>query len=527
MTIRVATLLRLSTKKQALRQGKDELDIPAQREAIAAFLKGKPDWVHVKEYQEAGVSAFKVSADDRDVLQEVLRDARAGAWSILVVFKADRLSRNSTEYPMVIARLHKAGVGVWSVADAPGGKHLGLDNQMEKFLRFLEGWQAETESVNTQIRVSGRMRQLAQEGRWCGSKVPFGYILVAEKDPSGEPIMRGGRPVRKLVPHPDYGAVVREMFRRYLSGEGHMPIAGWMNQRAIPTYTGAPWSAQTVREILTNPLYAGLITYGRRSSLAEAPVQVRGQHEALIDLETFEKASALREHKVALAPRQRTGTYALTGVLRCASCGGSMGGITRRRVNARGGQVERQGYRCINWAHRRTCSTVELNGAKLEASFLAKLEELEQPSGLRNLMEMGAKEHQEALRVAAEARKRAEAQLGVIKQALARLDHAYLEAAVLTTEEYREKKLAYMEQKQTLEATLAAPLPSGPSVDFAALAALAGELRANWQYMTAEERKVFVLNLMQAHDLLIYAHPDATVELRPKGDDRGAETAAD
>ncbi len=522
MTIRIATLLRLSTKRQAIRQGKeDEPDIPAQRQAISDFLATKPDWVHVKEYQETGISAFKVSADDRDVLQDAMRDARAGQWKALVVFKADRLSRNSTEYPMVIAKLNKSGVEVWSVADAPGGKRLAVDNQMDKFLRFLEGWQAETESVNTQVRVATRMRQIAQEGRWCGSRVPFGYTLIAVKDQNGEPVFRGGKAIRTLAPHPEHAVVVREMFQRYIGGQGAGPIAIWLNRSGVPTYTGTTWSPQAVREMLRNPLYMGMIAYGRRSGLSKSPILVKGEHPALIASETYEQALALRSHRAALAPRQSVGTYALTGLLRCGNCDGAMGGITRRRVNAKGDPVERQGYRCTNGVIKGSCTTGEIRADRVEAAFLARLEELERPSGLRRLMELKLQEQQAGLVAAIEGRSRTEEQMACVKQALQRLDHAYLEAGLLSLDQYRDKRLMYMKRNHELEAALLQSLPSAPVIDLTALVARSGELRITWGFMAADERKVFVINLMQAHRLVVYAHADATVELRPRTDHAG------
>lgn len=98
-------------------------------------------------------------------------------WQVLVVYKADRLSRNSFEYPVVLDRFSRIGCEVWSVKDAVGGKLLALDTRMDKFVRFLEGWQAETESKNTSIRVSEAMLQLAKQGKWSGGPTPYGYRL--------------------------------------------------------------------------------------------------------------------------------------------------------------------------------------------------------------------------------------------------------------------------------------------------------------------------------------------------------------
>ncbi|HWI61146.1 MAG TPA: recombinase family protein, partial [Symbiobacteriaceae bacterium] len=135
----VAAIYRVSTERQVRRDGEESL--PVQRTAVRQFVAGRPGWTLVREYAEEGVSGFKRSAEERDVLQAALRDARAGQWQALVVFKADRLSRNAFEYPVVIDRFRRLGVVVWSVTEGL----LALDTQMDKFIRFLEGWQAETE----------------------------------------------------------------------------------------------------------------------------------------------------------------------------------------------------------------------------------------------------------------------------------------------------------------------------------------------------------------------------------------------
>ena len=62
---RVGCLYSVSTKKQVY-----ENDIPVQRNACENFIKDKSDWVLEKEYIELGVSGYKVSSKNRDVLQE-------------------------------------------------------------------------------------------------------------------------------------------------------------------------------------------------------------------------------------------------------------------------------------------------------------------------------------------------------------------------------------------------------------------------------------------------------------------------
>ena len=59
-------LYRVSTKKQVDKEGND---IPMQKTACREFL-GHKGWTIGKEFEEKGVSGFKVFANDRDVIQD-------------------------------------------------------------------------------------------------------------------------------------------------------------------------------------------------------------------------------------------------------------------------------------------------------------------------------------------------------------------------------------------------------------------------------------------------------------------------
>lgn len=82
--MKVAAIYRVSTEKQVRREGDES--IPVQRVAVREFVARQPGWSLVQEYAEEGVSGFKVSASDRDVLQQAFRDARAGLWQALPVW---------------------------------------------------------------------------------------------------------------------------------------------------------------------------------------------------------------------------------------------------------------------------------------------------------------------------------------------------------------------------------------------------------------------------------------------------------
>lgn len=180
---RIRSLLRLSTKGQTAKQtallnsviGHEELDIPGQRNEIATYLLSKPEWELSGEYAEKGVSAFRKGAKNRDVLQEALRAAEEGEFDVLVVWKMDRLSRRMEELPAVVRQLDDAGVEVWSVVDAPGGKHWTVRSAIEMLMLAIQGFRAQSESEDISLRTSTYKRQYAAEGHWNGGKVPYGY----------------------------------------------------------------------------------------------------------------------------------------------------------------------------------------------------------------------------------------------------------------------------------------------------------------------------------------------------------------
>ena len=62
---RVYCLYRVSTKGQV-----DKDDIPMQKTSCREFAE-RNGWTILKEFQEKGVSGFKVSASDRDAIQDL------------------------------------------------------------------------------------------------------------------------------------------------------------------------------------------------------------------------------------------------------------------------------------------------------------------------------------------------------------------------------------------------------------------------------------------------------------------------
>ena len=168
--LRVHVLYRVSTKKQVDKQ-KD--DIPMQRIACQQFAEEK-GWVITKEFYEKGVSGFKVSAKDRDAIQDLKEAALNKEFDVLLVYMFDRLGRIDSETPFVVEWFVKQGIQVWSTQEG----QQKLEDQTDKLMNYIRFWQANGESQKTSMRLKTRMAQLTAEGIYHGGVVPFGYAAV-------------------------------------------------------------------------------------------------------------------------------------------------------------------------------------------------------------------------------------------------------------------------------------------------------------------------------------------------------------
>lgn len=165
---RVYCLYRVSTKGQV-----DHDDIPMQRTACRAFAE-KNGWTICKEFLEKGISGYKVSANERDAIQDLKIAAEKKEFDILLVFMFDRLGRIPNETPFVLEWFVKTGVEVWSAKEG----QQTFENDVDYLMNYIRFWQAGGESRKTSMRVQTRMRQMVEAGQFTGGVCPFGYRFI-------------------------------------------------------------------------------------------------------------------------------------------------------------------------------------------------------------------------------------------------------------------------------------------------------------------------------------------------------------
>ncbi len=254
---RVRMLLRVSSDQQLEADG----DLSIQREILIEYIQKQADWIlDEKEYFEGSKSAYKNTASQREILQEILQDAKNKEFDILVPYKDDRVGRLMWDTPSYIMNLKKHSVDVYTVKD--GCISPEADDIMGQMMLTFRYANAQKSSADTGMRVKDTAQKLVEQGKFMGGKAPYGYEL----EYSGE-VSKHGRALKHLVVVPERAELVQYIYSLSFNKEyGSTKIAQVLNKssKCKELAPNGIWKSGTITSILTNPIYAGYTAYKRR-----------------------------------------------------------------------------------------------------------------------------------------------------------------------------------------------------------------------------------------------------------------------
>ena len=367
---RVLCLYRVSTLKQV--DKKD--DIPMQRRECREFIERMADWVFYDERMEKGISGYKVSANDRDIIVEIREMAEHKLFDVLLVFMFDRLGRKEDETPFLVKWFIDHGIEVWSTREG----QQRLDNQVDRLMNYMRFWAASGESEKTSLRVKAAHKQMTEDGVWRGGGCPYGYKLVHQGR-----IGKRNRPLYDLVIDEETAPIVREVFDLIVrQGYGTHRAANYLNEK-YPN-PDKIWVAQTIRTMIRNPIYTGRLHMNDTQSEPIERLRIVSDE----DVEFGTRAIAQRiPHKYPdfiqdendllpdTVPSKTAvfGAYLLSGIAYCAHCGKKLVG-TYHTKHYGDMTYHRPVYRCYNGeirakncAGQRTYSGIKIEEAVLTA----------------------------------------------------------------------------------------------------------------------------------------------------------------
>lgn len=304
-------LYRVSTKKQ-VDNVKD--DLPMQKTACHEFAE-RCGWVIAKEFYEKGVSGYKVSANDRDAVQDLKEAALKHEFDILLVFMFDRIGRIESETPFVVEWFVKQGIEVWSTQEG----QQKIESQADKLINYVRFWQANGESVKTSLRVKTAMTQMITNGIYRGGVTPFGYRTVEKGR-----VNKRGQPLKDLEQDPKEAELVKQVFYKTVyEGYGSYRMAEYLNSLGVTTHNGNEFQCTTIIRMLKNRMYCGYYVLGD-------VVSPKLEDLAIIDDNTFDMAQEIlaqrsrkNDTKMSIAKTTK-GKTLLSGNLVCGHCGGKL-----------------------------------------------------------------------------------------------------------------------------------------------------------------------------------------------------------
>ncbi|MDB2059499.1 recombinase family protein [Clostridium perfringens] len=439
----IAIYCRVSTEEQS----ENGYSIDEQERLLEEWCK-KMGYVIYKCYSDRGISGKNIK--DRPALKELLSDAKAGKFDMVISWKINRVSRKLEDVLKIVNLLEKNNITFKSYSepfetDTPAGR---MQFQM---MALIGEFERGTIAQNVKMGMIAK----AKSGNWCGGRV-LGYDLVPNNSPEEE---KKGK--NKLEINEKEAEIVRFIFNEYSKGKGYKAITNKMNKLGYKTKKGNNFSVGSIRDILTNPVYIGEIRYNvrqnwsekRRRNINPNPIRVKGKHEAIIDRELWDKVQLILESKKGKPSRIYDGEYPLTGILRCPKCGAGMV-ISRTTNTLADGTKKRIAYYCCgNWKNKGTsvCNSNTIRVDKANEHVFKKIEELvSNEAMIKAVVKNINKERKDKV-------KPAKRLLGDIDKELEKLDkrkrkifEAY-EDDILTKDEFQTRKNELNEKIRILE----------------------------------------------------------------------------
>lgn len=380
----VGAYIRVSSQEQI-----EGYSLDAQRRAIRQLCKER-GWKLVKEYADEGISARYDNISKRPGFFAIMEEAKAGAFDTLVVHKFDRLSRRLIVTLTTMEELRKSGVTFLSITE-----QMDFTTPIGQVQLALLGAFAQYYSDNLSQETEKGWKERAQQGFYVGP-LPFGY-------------KKGNDGIPEIIE--DEANTVRQAFETYSQGGATLrDIADWINTQGYRTRNTRkqdqfglvgprPFTQDSVRDMMANPFYIGLV----RHKGAEYP----GQHPPIVSRELFDGCAQLRRSHFR-RPRsysKRFRTYLLGNLIRCAFCGERMwANTTKGEGRYYRDTAQRRGLFCYNpgaWLRVDEIDSqvdVLMRGLSLPPKWQLQVEEIIKESDDRAAIAKEAENLQEKLR---------------------------------------------------------------------------------------------------------------------------------
>lgn len=334
-------------------------------------------------YADRGISGKSMN---RPELQRMLNDAKNGKLDCVMVYKTNRLARNTSDLLTIVEELHRQNVEFFSLSE-----RMEVKNSTGKLMLQILASFSEFERNTILENIYTGQHQRALEGYYQGN-LPLGYNNIPDNK-------------KELMINQHEANIVKYIFESYAKGHGYRKIANALNHKGYVTKKGNPFSISAVTYILSNPFYIGKIQFAkykdwndkRRKGLNDNPVIAEGKHTPIISQSLWDKVQA-RKKQVSEKPQVHgKGTNILTGLISCPQCSASMSASTTVNTLKDGTKKRIRYYSCSNFRNKgsKVCSANSVRADVIEKYVMNQiLEIVKSDKVIKQVVERVNQEHQ-------------------------------------------------------------------------------------------------------------------------------------
>jgi site-specific DNA recombinase len=355
---RIGAYIRVSTERQV-----EGYSIEGQITQIEQFCQFNGyDLVDI--YADRGISGKSMN---RPALQRMLQDAKNGKLDCVIVYKINRLARNTSDLLTIVEELHRQNVEFFSLSE-----RMEVKNSTGKLLLNILASFSEFERNTILENIYTGQHQRALEGYYQGN-LPLGYNNIPDNK-------------KELMINQHEANIVKYIFESYAKGHGYRKIANALNHKGYVTKKGNPFSISAVTYILSNPFYIGKIQFAkykdwnekRRKGLNDNPVIAEGKQTPIISQDLWDKVQA-RKKQVSKKPQVHgKGTNLLTGIIFCEKCGAAYAASNTTNTLKDGTKKRIRYYSCSNFRNKgsKVCSANSVRADVIEKYVMDQILEI-------------------------------------------------------------------------------------------------------------------------------------------------------
>ena len=265
----VAIYIRVSTLDQA-REG---YSLEAQENALRKWCEDRKYQVF-EVYADRGISGRDI--EHRPEMKRLLQDAKEEKFDMVIFWALSRFTRSVSDLYHTMSLLQAHNIDMMSYTEA-----FDTSTPMGRAMVGIVGVFAQLERELTGERVRAAMLVRAQKGKRMCSEV-LGYELCGKDS---------------LTINPKEAEYVKFCFEKYLERKNISEVAELCRERGYCGKRGKKPTAWSISVILTRPIYCGYNEY--------CGVAYKGEHEPIIDVDTYNRAQRLLKKQERLSGRAR------------------------------------------------------------------------------------------------------------------------------------------------------------------------------------------------------------------------------